>query len=198
LGHYSAAKAAAESLLGKYENRVCLRPGIIYGPGSVWWSDRIARLLVSRRLGNLGELGNGRCNLIHVDDVARAIVQAIRIPGIEGQAFNLANPSPPTWNSYFCQYAAALGVAPLQAMSKVQLTLELKLLAFPYKFGEYLESKLKILHPAPAIRPWLIKLSQHKIILDSRRAEQTFQLNWLPLDVGLNATARWFLSGGRA
>jgi hypothetical protein len=83
-------------------------------------------------------------------------------------------------------------------MSKVQLTLELKLLAFPYKFGEYLESKLKILHPAPAIRPWLIKLSQHKIILDSRRAEQTFQLNWLPLDVGLNATARWFLSGGRA
>ena len=80
LDAYSSAKAAAETRAAAYPAAVILRPGIVYGPGSPWWSDRIARLLVARRLGDLGARGDGWCNLVHVDDVARAAVSALRMP----------------------------------------------------------------------------------------------------------------------
>src|SRR5262249_45625292 len=69
LTDYSAAKAAVETRAAPLPFVLRLRPGIVYGPGSDWWTDRIARLLVGRRLGDLGASGGGICNLVHVDDV---------------------------------------------------------------------------------------------------------------------------------
>ena len=73
LGPYSAAKLITEKLASDRESVVTLRPGIVYGPRSPWWSDRIARLLCAGRLGDLGVAGNGLCNLVYVDDVAAAV-----------------------------------------------------------------------------------------------------------------------------
>ncbi|MGD9841879.1 MAG: NAD-dependent epimerase/dehydratase family protein [Steroidobacteraceae bacterium] len=199
LDAYSKAKATTEQLGQTYPNLVTLRPGIVYGPESPWWSDRIARLLCARRLGDLGDVGNGFCNLVHVDDVVTAAIEAVRRPGIEGQAFNLSCPTPPTWNEYFAMYGKALGVNPIAKISRLRLAYELKLLAIPLKAIEVTATKLKRpdWHPTPPLRPWLVTLCQHEIQLRVHKAENLLGLHWTPLPQGLQQTAAWFLAGGR-
>ena len=58
LSDYGAAKVAAERAAWLAPSVVTLRPGIVYGPGSVQWSERIARLLVGHRIGDLGRGGD--------------------------------------------------------------------------------------------------------------------------------------------
>ena len=199
LGPYSAAKAAAEQLAARAADCVVLRPGIVYGAHSPWWSDRIARLLVARRLGDLGSRGLGRCNLVFVDDAAAAIVSALRLPGAGVRAFNLSAPEPPTWNEYFHRYAKALGALPLRPMSPLRLGLELAVAAPSLKL---LETVGRLLHQRepdaiPPIRPWLLELCRHDIELDSRKAERFLGMRWTPLDRGLQKTAAWFAAAQR-
>ena len=199
LGDYSSAKLTAEKLASTCESVVLLRPGIVYGAGSQWWSDRIARLLVARRLGDMGVVGEGLCNLVYVDDVATAAVLALRTPGALGGTFNLGSPRIPTWNDYFSRYAKALGALPVHRISRRRLALEY-LLAPPLKALEIVcrLGPLRQLHPPPPIRPWLTTLYQHKIGMAVTRAETILGMRWTDLDEGLKAAASWFLAGGRA
>ncbi len=59
-GPYSHAKAQIDlSWRPPYPGAVRLRPGIVYGPHSEWWSLKIGYLLVQGRLGDLGPKGEG-------------------------------------------------------------------------------------------------------------------------------------------
>ena len=195
----SAAKAVTDRLASQCRSAVTLRPGIVYGPGSSWWSDRIARLLIRRRLGNLGSLGRGYCNLVYVDDVADAAVRALRLGDDQLGAFNLALSAPITWNDYFAQYAAALGALPLRLVTARRLALETHVLAPPLKVLERLLGmpRLARWNPLPPLRPWLPALCAHDIRMEVTRAEQILGMRWTPLSVGLRITAAWFRSGGR-
>lgn len=187
---YGAAKVLVDRLAAEYPFAVRLRPGIVYGPGSVWWTDRIARLLVARRLGNMGEAGNGYCNLVHVDDVVTAILSSLQEPAAAGHAFNLGSPLVPTWNEYFQQYAQALRVQPTQRIGRGRLWFELAVRAPLLKIGERLTGKDKV----PAIRPWLTELCRLAVRMRVDRAERVLGMHWTPLDKGLDECARWFLS----
>src|SRR6202011_3294259 len=136
LSEYSAAKAEADRLAEQYRFVVTLRPGIVYGPGSSWWTDRIARLLVRGRLGNLGDAGEGNCNLVFVDDVAVAAVRALGLSDADIGPYNLSWPVRLTWNEYFERYAAALGVGPVRLISRQRLMVETRLLAPALKMFE--------------------------------------------------------------
>jgi nucleoside-diphosphate-sugar epimerase len=186
---YSAAKAEAERLARVCAFVVHLRPGIVYGPGSPIWSERIGRWLLSNRLGDLGAAGCGYCNLVHVDDVVEAILRSLRLPGIAGEAFNLSLTSPPTWNEYFRLYADALGV-PFHAISRQRLLLELAVLAPPLLLAERAArlGGLRRQLPAP-IRPWLLRLCRQRIRLDVHKAERMLGMKWTLLDQGLRDTA---------
>jgi nucleoside-diphosphate-sugar epimerase len=199
LGPYSAAKLATEKLAADCASAVILRPGIVYGARSPWWSDRIARLLCARRLGDLGTGGEGFSNLVHVEDVAAAALLALRLPGIEGQTFNLTLSNVPTWNEYFARYAEALGAVPLRRISSRRLAIERHILAPPLKLLE-----LAVRWPPfrgvplpPPVRPWLLQLCQHRIAMISTRAETILGMRWTPLETGLKEAADWFLAGGR-
>lgn len=197
LGPYSAAKAEIDSLAARYPFVVRLRPGIVYGPESPWWSDRIGRLLLAGRLGDLGRRGEGICNLVHVNDVSRAAILALQVPSAAGEAFNLASPSPPTWNGYFLRYARALGVAPARRITRERLAMELTVVGPLLKVAERLTRRSKYVAERPAIRPWLLSLCRHEIRMDVRKAEELLGIRWLPLEAGLEQTARWFCAGGR-
>jgi nucleoside-diphosphate-sugar epimerase len=191
---YSAAKAEVERWSRSYASVVNLRPGIVYGPGSPIWSGWVGQWLRQGRIGDLGAAGLGYCNLVHVDDVVEAVLRALRLPGIEGEAFNLSLSSPPTWNDYFRQYAQALGTA-ARPISHTRLMIERYVLAGPLKIAQLAARALPFAPPQP-IRPWFLRLCRHALRLDVRKAESTLGMKWLPLEEGLRQSAAWLLAHG--
>lgn len=189
-GAYAAAKVETERLAASYGDVVTLRPGCVYGPGSVQWSERIARWLTTRRVGDLGAAGDGTCNLVYVDDVVAAILAALRLPRAAGQAFNLGSPAPPTWNDYFLSFARALGAVPVSRISPRRLALETRLLAPPLKAAEIAVrlARLPIRIPPP-IPPSLVRTWGQEITLDVCKAQQVLGLAWTPAAEGLRETA---------
>jgi 2-alkyl-3-oxoalkanoate reductase len=197
LDDYSAAKAAVDRLAASYPFTLRLRPGIVYGPESPWWTDRIGRLLLAGRLGDLGEAGVGVCNLVHVDDVVRAVLSALEPPARASGAFNLGSSTPPTWNAYFSQYARALE-APMQRISRARLRFELTLYGPLLKLATAAFGENGLLRDRPPIRPWLIKLCGHDIRLNVARAEQELGMRWRPLTDGLEESAGWLRAAVQA
>jgi len=192
---YSRAKAEVERLAQACPSVVHLRPGIVYGPQSPVWSGWIGQWLREHRLGDLGAAGQGRCNLVHVDDVVTAVLKTLQAGGIEGQAFNLCQPDPPTWNEYFRQFAAALG-STYRPISPSRLAAERYLLAPPLKALQIVAGKLNLaMTPPQPIRPWLLRLCAHALRLDARKAERTLGMEWTALDRGLRDSAAWVLAG---
>jgi nucleoside-diphosphate-sugar epimerase len=191
---YALAKIAAESDCGRYREAVVLRPGIVYGPRSRQWTERVGRWLVQRRVGDLGAAGDGCCNLVYVDDVIGAISQCLRLPGVAGQAFNLAMAQPPTWNDYFITFARQLDAVPVARIGRRRLKLETRLLAPPLKIAEILLARahLRAITLPEPIPPSLLRLWQQDMRLDVTRAEQTLQLRWTSLADGLRQSARWY------
>jgi 2-alkyl-3-oxoalkanoate reductase len=192
LGDYSAAKATVEWQLAGLASVVCLRPGIVYGPRSEPWSGLIGRLLLQRRLGDLGEAGNGICNLVHVDDVAATVLRAIETSAAGGEAFNLGGPEPPTWNEYFRLYAQALGVTPLTRLSQSRIHSELRR-GVLLKVAEKILGRRNPWADSAALRPWLMDLACHDLLLPVEKARRVLGATWRPLAVGMQETADWLL-----
>ena len=92
---------------------VIVRPPIVYGPFSTWWTVDLARKIISGRWGTLGAYGEGLCNLLYVDDLVRAIRTALDHPQAPGQTFNINGPEAITWNDYFVKLASGLDLPPL-------------------------------------------------------------------------------------
>lgn len=197
LGDYSAAQLAAERRAAAYPNSVVLRPGCEYGPACPDWSVRIARLLLARRLGDLGAAGDGCCNLIYLDDLIGAILIALRLPQIAGQAFNVAMPQPPTWNEYFTLFACALGAVPVRRIGYRRLRLESKVLAPPLRIAEILARRLHLAGRTPAVlSPSLRYTCEQEIRLNSSKAERLLGMRCIALEKGLANAAESFTAGG--
>jgi nucleoside-diphosphate-sugar epimerase len=195
LSTYGSAKLESERLAAANPSIVILRPGIVYGPNGAHWSARIAQMLYARRLGDLGEAGDGYCNLVYIDDMVEAILRALRSPNVGGKILNLALPDPPTWNEYLADYAKALGAVPLARIGERTLQIESKIFAPPQKLAEILLGKfaprLARLMPQ-AIPPSMIRLFRQEIKLNVGLAEVNLGLRWTPLEEGLRQTAAWY------
>jgi nucleoside-diphosphate-sugar epimerase len=193
LGAYGEAQVKAESLAAGYSRSVILRPGCEYGPDCPQWSQRIAHLLYSHRLGDLGAAGDGVCNLLFVDDLVEAILKSLRTPGIDGECFNLAMRSPPTWNEYFTRFARALGAVPVSRIGARRLKIEARLAAPPLRLIEMMQRRLgRSGAIPPAITPSLLNLCGQNITLLSGKAEESLGLAWTPLREGLQRAAAAF------
>jgi nucleoside-diphosphate-sugar epimerase len=193
-GPYGAAQVEAESLARRHPRSVILRPGCEYGPGCPQWSGRIARLLRAHRLGDLGVDGDGVCNLLFVDDLVSAILESLRRPDLDGESFNLAMGSPPTWNEYLARFAKTLGAVPISRIGGRRLKLETRVLAPPLKILELVTRRIPRVASAvpPAITPSLMNLCSQRLVLDSRKAEHRLHLGWTPLQDGLRAAAAFY------
>ena len=202
LGWYGRAKVQAEShmaMLARDGTRVTVfRPGCVTGPGSTLWVGRIARWLAAGRLGDLGEHGDGWSNLVHVDDVCRAVIAALQAPGARGQlqAYNLSAPDSPRWNDYFADLALATGATPLRRVRQGQLRLDAYLAGPPLHVARKLAPRLgqdPARVPEP-ITPGLLGLWQRQLRLDSTAATQDLKLAWTPYARTLHQSASWYLA----
>jgi len=198
---YASAKCEAESSMLSYANKggevVIFRPGCIHGPGSVQWVTRIGHLIESRRLGDLGVAGDGWSNLVHVDDVVKAIHAGILVPmttsGI--QVYNLASPDSPRWNEYFVDLARSLGTTPVKRITHRQLKLDSKIVSPAVKVLSILLKKLKqqtqwLPEPLP---PSLVRLFRQQILLDSTAASHDLKIEFMPYQSSLHDSDKWFL-----
>ena len=115
---YGDAKIDAENLCWEYKDNglaiTILRPPIVYGPFSTDWTLKLARRLQSGNWGVFKKYGDGVCNLIYISDLVAGVLLAAQNDNAIGEAFNLNGPDIITWNQYFAQFNAALGLPPLK------------------------------------------------------------------------------------
>lgn len=109
---YGQTKLASERLVLKYYEKynlpaVILRPTIVYGPRSQWWTVDPIQRIKQNQLALLGS-GDGIANVVYVDDVVNAILLAATVPGIEGEAFLISSDQRITWRDFFGNYAGML------------------------------------------------------------------------------------------
>jgi 2-alkyl-3-oxoalkanoate reductase len=189
---HPAAEARAETIVAACPKVVIFRPARVFGPGSEQATLRIARLLVARRLGDLGEAGDGYCNLVHVGDVVQALVRALQKPAVDGAVFNLGLAHPPTWNEFLVKFGVALGAIPVGRITSRRLRIEENLLAAPLKMLEMLTRALGVdprALPGPMPSSFLNTMRQ-EILLDTRRAETELGMRWKGLASMLDEAAR--------
>ena len=108
---YGRSKQEGEALLlGCGLPAVVVRPGHIYGPGGWYEHEMLARLRQPGRFAVIGR-GDNLWDVIHVDDVARALVAALeRAPA--GEIYHAADDEPIAYYDFMALSAQALGVGP--------------------------------------------------------------------------------------
>ena len=200
LGWYGRAKCEAEGHMGEFVRRggqvVILRPGCVFGSGSELWVGRVGRWLQAGRLGDLGIAGDGWSNLVHVDDVCRALVAALQLPVESGQlpVFNLAAPDSPRWNDYFIGLALELKATPVRRIGPRQLQLDAFVFSPPLKIAQRVSKYLggfNFTLPDP-MPPGLVRLWAQHIHLDAAAATERLGLTWTPYSTSLQSSAAWF------
>ncbi len=106
-GPYSDTKAASDHL-ARRRGAVVIRPGDVYGPGSVPWTIRPVEALRAGVLFLPGK-GDGVMTLVYIDDLVEAIVAATSAPGVEGLGLAVWDGRPVSSREFFDRYAAMLG-----------------------------------------------------------------------------------------
>jgi nucleoside-diphosphate-sugar epimerase len=109
---YNQAKVQAERELLKLRAQgtvevVLLRPGIVWGPRSVWIANFADALLAGEAY--LIDRGQGICNSIYVDNLVHAIYLALDAPGVDGEALLVGDREQVTWADLYRPLAEALG-----------------------------------------------------------------------------------------
>ncbi|WP_428486766.1 NAD-dependent epimerase/dehydratase family protein [Rhodopila sp.] len=197
---YGQGKAECEAVVSNFVasggDAIMIRPGCVYGPGGDQWVGRIARWLVAGRLGDLGDLAEGYCNLTFNDDLANAvIVSLLMTERVRGEVVNLADSDVGTWNQYFTGLGQAVG-APVRRISRLRMHLEAAVLAPPLQIAKIVNQRIgrhRSILPAP-ITPSLLRLWSQSMRLDCRRADALLRFPRTPPEQGLARSAEWFRS----
>jgi nucleoside-diphosphate-sugar epimerase len=90
---------------------VVIRPSHVYGPGGWYAHELVARL---RQPGRFAVVGSGEnlWDVVHVEDVASAILLAVERDAAAGRTYHLADDEPISFYDFMGLTAEALGVGP--------------------------------------------------------------------------------------
>lgn len=124
---YSQAKIDAENAVWRHAGQtglpvVVFRPGLIHGPYSSTWTERVAREAQEGAI--LVDGGAGLANLVYVDNLVDAIVAAMESDAANGEAFLMADDERITWRDLYERYRAMIGNCPpfrsYEELAKIQ------------------------------------------------------------------------------
>ncbi|NOD78585.1 MULTISPECIES: NAD-dependent epimerase/dehydratase family protein [unclassified Ruegeria] len=107
-GQYRQAKRAMEQALTDGACPVAiLQPTLVYGPGSMFWTDQLAAWLAAGTV----VLPNpeGVCNAVFVDDLVLAMLRAATVPGLQQERFIISGAAPIAWSDLLNGYADIIG-----------------------------------------------------------------------------------------
>jgi nucleoside-diphosphate-sugar epimerase len=111
---YNVSKVMAEDVLRRQRSDgavevVTLRPAIVFGPRSQWWSAQIARDILNGD-AYLIDGGEGVCNTVYIDNLVHAMWQAALSDRAANQAFLITDAERVTWRDLYGAVAEAIGV----------------------------------------------------------------------------------------
>lgn len=111
--HYGQSKALGEQVL--FERAAALeldvaviRPGMVYGPHSGFWSGKLFDF-AQRRPAFLPGSGNTYCPVIFIDDLVDLLLVVAQHPAASGEVFNAVSDEPVTWRQFIGAYASLAG-----------------------------------------------------------------------------------------
>jgi len=90
---------------------VVIRPSHVYGPGGWYGEELVPRL---RQPGRLAVIGSGEnlWDVVHVEDVASALLLAVVEEAASGRVYHVADDEPISFYDFMALTAAELGVGP--------------------------------------------------------------------------------------
>ncbi|WP_377194703.1 NAD-dependent epimerase/dehydratase family protein [Ruegeria meonggei] len=105
---YQQAKLTMEQALIQGNCPVALlQPTLVYGPGSMLWTDRLADWMAAGRVV-LPE-PEGLCNAVFVDDLVQAMLRAAVLEGLGQERFIISGAAPFAWSDLLTGYANIIG-----------------------------------------------------------------------------------------
>lgn len=189
-GSYSWGKCEAEKLVRDAMEQatselVCLRPGMLYGPGGDCYPPMLGFSLADRLFL---VIDNGRLGLplVHVDNLVEAIWLALVKPAAGGKIYNVVDPELVDKRRYMDHLVRKLNPGA-------------RCLYLPYRwvFGltRVQERLFSLLRRKPLLSCYRLQVSQQPIIYDTSRICR--ELGWRPL-TGFDAAVRQLLEGNIA
>jgi nucleoside-diphosphate-sugar epimerase len=182
---YADTKAAAH-VLALRRGAAVVRPGDVYGPGSLPWTLRPVRALRSRTLVLPGR-GDGLLTLVYVDDLVDCLVRALERPEAAGQAFTAWDGRPATAADFFGRYARMLGRRGVPTAPRPVVTAA--------AWGQELVARAR--GTAPEVSRSAITYVSRRAVYPNARAREV--LGWEPrvgLDEGMRRTEAWLRAEG--
>lgn len=116
---YLDTKSASDRL-ARMRGAVVVRPGDVYGPGSVPWVRRPVELARARQLAYPSE--TALMLPVYIDDLVEAVLLAA-LRGEPGQAYSAWDGEPVTFADYFRQLSAVAGAPPPRRLPRPVLEL---------------------------------------------------------------------------
>ncbi|MBK8026409.1 MAG: SDR family NAD(P)-dependent oxidoreductase [Chloroflexi bacterium] len=105
---YGGEVAIKEVSLHTGLNHAIVRPGMIYGPGSVNWTDALFKYATRNPILFPGD-GSGSAHPIFIDDVVDMLVRITGDESLNGEIFNCTPDPAPTWREWLLGYARLAG-----------------------------------------------------------------------------------------
>ncbi|MDT8273842.1 MAG: NAD-dependent epimerase/dehydratase family protein, partial [Desulfomonilia bacterium] len=117
---YNRMKIDAEKVCQDFMERglpmTVFRPSIVYGPYSTAWCLRFASLMLKGEWGIFEKYGEGKCNLLYVDDLVKTLISALDNEATFCRVLNVNGPEIITWNDYFTRLNDAMGLPSLEVI----------------------------------------------------------------------------------
>jgi len=177
---YVDTKTASQELALR-RGAAVVRPGDVYGPGSVPWTLRPIEAI---RAGTfvLPGRGAGLLTLVYIDDLVDCIVRALVTPAAAGQAVTAWDGLPVTAKDYFDRYARMLGRPEVRCAPEPVLRAAAGLL----------ELRARVTGEPPDVTREAIRYITRRAVYPNDRARDL--LGWEPrvqLDEGMRRTESW-------
>jgi nucleoside-diphosphate-sugar epimerase len=181
---YIDTKSASDAVALR-RGAVVIRPGDVYGPGSVPWTLRPLELARTGRLVVPGK-GDGLMLPVYIDDLVEAVLLGL-LEGEPGRAYTAWDGEAVTFGDYFDRIAAIAGAKPARRLPR-------PLLVGAAKAGEAVAA---LRGEPPAFSSRAATFVDRRGTVSNARIRE--ELGWEPrvtLDEGLRRTEEWLRAEG--
>jgi nucleoside-diphosphate-sugar epimerase len=181
---YIDTKSASDRIAIR-RGAVVVRPGDVYGPGSVPWTLRPVELLRSGQMALPGR-GDGTMLPAYIDDLVEGILLGLR-RGTPGHAYTVWDGEPISFHDYFSRLAEVAGGRPPRKLPRPLLA----------AIAGGTEAIARARGRAPAFGRHGITMVDRRGTASNRRARE--ELGWEPrvtMDEGLRRSGEWLRTFG--